>query len=88
MKKIALALALTALGGCAMSQRVGGPGGPHADYAISCPAGQMELCFSEARRVCPKGYDVVSLNRLNTGEAPLITGTMVLKDHITVRCET
>jgi len=34
-----------------------------ATYAVSCPAGNLEFCFSKARELCPRGYEVVRLRR-------------------------
>jgi hypothetical protein len=83
MKKIALALAVAALaGGCAQSERMG-TGGPHHDFTIHCPAGELQICFAEARRLCPRGYDVLSMRRPEPGPF-----NMIIRDQVVVRCET
>jgi hypothetical protein len=82
MKNVVLALAVAALAaGCAQSERVGA-GGPHSDYAIECPSAQMEICLAEARRLCPRGYDVISMRR------PDVAFSVIWRDRVVVRCET
>ena len=91
MKTLALTLAVAALvAGCAQVDRVGDAAAP--SYSISCPAQQMGICLAKASELCPKGYDVVDMNRLNlgggTGIPLLLDNQVLLRDRVTVRCET
>ena len=61
MTRFALAAAAAALvAGCATVNPETPPG---ASYAINCPSGQLEFCFSKAKELCPRGYEVVQLRR-------------------------
>jgi len=95
MKNIALALAVAALaGGCAISERTGDAAAP--GYSISCPSQELQFCFAKAAELCPKGYSVVSMNRVEPPPPGILwlppvilpPGQMLIRDSIVVRCET
>lgn len=61
MLRFVAAAAMAALAGaCAQINPEPMPG---ATYAINCPAGHLEFCYSKAKELCPAGYDVVKLRR-------------------------
>lgn len=80
MKKLVVLAAGAMLSACAMVESAKSPGSP-ADFAISCPAGHLEICFSKAREVCPTGYTVVSMRRPDSIILPT-----VFQDQIVVDC--
>ena len=52
------AVALAALGGCASSRTVHGPGGKAA-HSIRCGSAVIEACYEKAAQLCPRGYTIV-----------------------------
>lgn len=80
MIRIVAAAALAALSGaCAQINPEPLPG---ATYAINCPSGHLEFCFSKARELCPRGYDVVRLRRTTDSAMMLIA-----PDRLDIKCQ-
>ena len=49
-----------ALGGCSTAQEIRRPDG-RVEYLIACGAGAgWNLCYAEANKRCPSGYDTVA----------------------------
>ena len=80
MIRIVAAAALAALAGaCAQvnPEPIAG-----ATYAINCPSGHLEFCFSKARELCPGGYEIVRLRRTTDSAMMLIS-----PDRLDVKCQ-
>jgi len=60
LRFVTVAAVAAVVGACAQIQPDPIPG---ATYAVTCPAGNLEFCFSKARELCPRGYEVVRLRR-------------------------
>jgi hypothetical protein len=80
MKKFVVLAATAVLGACAMAEPAPGPGG-RPGFAISCPAGDLGVCFAKARELCPSGYTVVSMRRPDSVILPT-----VFQDQVVVAC--
>ena len=80
MKRFVVLAVAAVVAACAQAEPVAGPGG-RPGFAISCPAGDLGVCFAKAREVCPRGYAVVSMRRPDSLLLP-----MVFQDQVVVAC--
>ena len=81
----AAALAIT---GCASSTAVQGPNG--TAYSVSCPPANIELCYAEASKQCPSGYQILSAGDRGVGVMQRMGTSYVLargRNQMLVECK-
>lgn len=60
MKLLLFAILLALLAGCTTTQEIRRPGGA-VGYDIACGASTgWDICYKQANKVCPTGYDTLS----------------------------
>ena len=61
MKAFFIPVLVVALTSCATSKPIQGPNGSTA-FVITCGSAQIEQCWEESAKVCPGGYNTISIN--------------------------
>jgi len=82
MMKFVVLGATLLLAACATYEPVPAPGGGRPTFAINCPAGNLGVCFTKAKELCPAGYTVVSMRRPDSLLMPT-----VFQDQVVVACQ-
>ena len=74
---VVLAVAISAMSGCATSREIAGPNGKPA-YFIKCGSAVIDACYAEAGKVCPSGYSFLDKNNSSVGAILPVGNSLML----------